>query len=194
MTTTTDTQTMVLALASATKRCPCLVAGEPVCFACAPTPDAHTVIHGPLCQCKGEDEVFVLGPEVRVECGECKLQPGIYYTGSSYVNCLYCGGDSLHRKIDWGNAAQSFTSLNESGTGRGWNPLDPRYLGDWMIALATVGFKVRSWCVGTEKQWEFGMRTINKEQWFWESATMPGPALFQVAMKALNLPTETETE
>ncbi len=112
-------------------------------------------------------------------CPACMNTGEVYVLGKEVrVECICRGGY-------WGDRL--------TPCARGWNPLDVRYGWDWMVALAKAGFKVRSWCVGTEKQWEFGMCAIDKEYWLWEPADTPGLAFFQAAMKALGLLTETET-
>ncbi len=176
MTAEPDLTAMSLALASAKKACErCSGTGWDkvktdhwvACYDCK-IPDAIAT--------KGTGEVYVLGPEVRVECE---------------VNHV-----SIKRKeLSPGNSVDIITNPNciEAGC-RGWNPLDPRYLGDWMVALAEAGIRItvqHTWTIkqpGTLLEW--AATTVGYQ----EFGSTPELTFFQAAMKALSLPKVFETQ
>ena len=180
-TTTTDTQAMALALASATQMCPRTDRHEHVDVGFTPGVKSPWVTgKGQECVC----EVYVLGPEVRVKCEFCGGRgfnnhplPNVW--ARKDIACQECSGENL-----------------DYTRGRGWNPLDPRYGWDWMVALgqAEIFITVRPfptmwvWDSKCEAQASIGVKI------HFAYANSPELAFFQATVKALNLPTETETK
>ena len=175
MTPEPDLTALALALASAKKPCPCI--GNPPCAGCLTEPVGHQAAYnGPNMDvllyacgpCGGTGEVYVLGSEVRVEC-----------VGGPFFRVTVITAELIERHKRRGKDCSRCQ-------GRGWTPLDPKLLGDWMVALAKV---MKDGIVLEEKE---------KGEWWciWDDDDSlfdtPGEAFFDAALVILSLPKVTE--
>ncbi len=169
MTTEPDLTALALALASAKKPCHICLGTGVLKFS---YPDPEVRDYSCIICKETPGEVYVLGPEVRVECPAC--------LGYGKVNSNWPSNVCSESTRHW-----PCTTCDT----RGWNPLDPRYGWDWMMALAEYMVSVSN--------------VINYKRTYWEGAIgepqptdsdTPWDAFFQAAMKALSLPTETQEQ
>ncbi len=175
-----DLDAMALALASAKKPCPeCNDHWDSPpeylpCKVCGATQRGLDI----------ENEVYVLGPEVRVDCEGVVSIPGerIWRTD--------CPARFPERFTSFTPDELKRVQAQDSCEGRGWNPLDVRYGWDWMVAVESVGISLvvypPSHLRSDPNGWGVMMPDMTSIGYCTDT---PGLAFFQAAMKALNLDT-----
>lgn len=162
MVTELDLASMALALAGAKTECTdCDGTGR------HQWQGAHDIEVEDCGACNHTGEVYVLDKSVRVE---CDIQP----FRTNYLNERHVSKGKDCKRCD----------------GRRWNPLDPRYLGDWMVALAKVFPSIQSGVYARTHRW-YGI-TFDKDKYGDTEADTPELALMQAAMRAVGLSTEEE--
>ncbi len=168
----TDLTAMALRLAEAKKECPCFKDPDGPnrqCDMCG----GLTSPHAPSCEtpdCKGTGEVYVLGPEVRVEC------PGIFAIGNMRCPTLY-----------WPDYSEEVLDADPCD-GRGWLPLDPEKLGRWMVAIRRNRYLIQLRINLFPPEWQ--CKIGHPPNWWDFKADTPEEAFFTAATKALKVEVE----